>query len=139
MKALTVRRYDVDESGCWTWAGDKNSEGYGRLVIDARTLYAHRLSYQLHVGPINRGEQVDHLCRNRACCNPDHLELVTSLENSLRGNHPLYVVARLKVCAQGHDLTADSNVYVRPDGRRRCRVCQITKQRERRANARVNS
>lgn len=135
MKALTVhpRRLPIDlATPCNLWKGDKNNEGYGRLVIDGKQRYAHRVSYQLHVGPIQRGFQVDHLCRVRHCFEPRHLEVVTNRENTLRGNHPLVVVSRQSHCARGHDQRDPNNVYVRPDGRQRCRACSAMTQKERR-------
>jgi hypothetical protein len=120
-------------------------------MVDSQLKYAHRLSYQLHVGPIPRGWEVDHVCHtdaverdecgggaceHRACWNPAHLETVSSAENSRRGNHPLFAVARRATCTRGHDLTDPKNVYVRPDGRRRCRVCQVEGNRERRRRQR---
>lgn len=148
--AITPRRIPLDTSTpCWLWYGSLHSDGYGILMVDGKRKYAHRLAYQLHVGPMPRGWETDHachtqavldgacavdaVCTHRACWNPAHLEAVSSHENSLRGNHPLFAVARLQVCRAGlHDLTDDANVYTRPDGRRRCRPCQIEGQRQRR-------
>lgn len=156
MKALTLpsqyrRRIPIDLSQpCWVWHGDTTNHGYGRLMVNGSFHYAHRLAYQLHVGPIPRGWEIDHVCHtdavdagqcaggacaHRSCWNPAHLEAVSSLENSLRGNHPLFAVARKQVCKRGHDLTIPANVYVRPNGKRRCRLCQIEGQRQRRRAA----
>ena len=76
----------VEQSGdCWSWTGAKNDQGYGQIRVDGRIVYAHRFSYELHLGSIPSGLQIDHLCRNRGCVRPDHLEPVTSAENTHRG------------------------------------------------------
>lgn len=146
------RRVPLNASApCWVWPGARHSEGYGIVMIDGSTRFVHRLAYQLHVGPIQRSHQVDHVCHSlaaqagqcdggasclhRACWNPAHLEAVSSRENSMRGNHPLFAVARTGVCRRGHDLTVSRNVYVRVDGRRRCRVCTRDRRRERKVAA----
>jgi hypothetical protein len=143
------RRIPLDLSQpCWPWPGPPLAHGYARVMIDGDSKYAHRLVYQLHVGPIPRGWELDHACHSaaveagecfggacahRACWNPAHIEAVTSLENSLRGNHPLFAVARRQVCLAGlHDLNNPANVFTRKDGHRRCRPCTLGKQKERR-------
>jgi hypothetical protein len=140
VSAPQPRRRPIDlDAFCDLWQGAKNSEGYGYLEIDGRRVYAHRVSYQLHVGPIPRGWQVDHLCRKRACIEPGHLETVTNRENTLRGNHPLVVLRRQAHCRRGHDQRVSANVYTRPDGRRRCRPCSRMTQQERRQADRARS
>lgn len=84
-----IRAYSIrTPGGCWLWQGALNTKGYAVLSVGGRggrRHYAHRLSYEIHVGPIPAGLQIDHLCRVRRCVNPAHLEPVTNRENVLRG------------------------------------------------------
>jgi len=73
------------ETGCWDWKMRKSTAGYGLLTRGGRTLQAHRVLYERHVGPIPDGLEIDHLCRNRGCVNPSHLEAVTRSTNLRRG------------------------------------------------------
>jgi hypothetical protein len=109
---------------CWIWGGKSIYRGYGRLWMAGATVLAHRLFYEALVGPIPRDHQVDHLCRNKLCVNPDHLEAVTQLENTRRHH------ATKTHCAQGHPWIAE-NVTVESRGSRRCKLCHRTKERER--------
>lgn len=116
--------------GCWLWQGGTDIWGYGTFSVRGRGVGAHRYSYELIRGSISDGLTIDHLCRVRACVNPDHMEAVTVRVNCLRGYGPTAMNARKQVCAHGHQFTAD-NTYVvkRTDGRtyRRCRACVIPK------------
>ena len=87
---LEERLAPVTESGCWLWLGELNRNGYGRLSVGGRRAMAHRLAYELLVGPIAPGLVLDHLCRVRCCCNPAHLEPVTVRENTHRGEAVLF-------------------------------------------------
>ena len=111
---------------CWEWSRGRYRSGYGTVLYeDGRNGYAHRLSYEIHVGPIPDGLELDHICRNRACWNPAHLEPVTHAENMRRG-----AAARWSpVCPAGHPKT-DEN---RRKGRRNydCRVCHRERERRR--------
>lgn len=110
-------------SGCWEWTGPLSTAGYGQLFIEGKNRPAHRISYEAHVGPIEDGLHIDHLCRNRKCVNPSHLEPVTPLENIMRGEGIMAQNARKTHCDRGHEFDA-GNTYLMPDGNRMCRTCR---------------
>lgn len=119
-------KYDIDENGCWIWNSKLRADGYGVIwggVEEGREVRAHRLSYELHHGPIPEGLTVDHVCRVRACVNPDHLRLLERGENVLAGIGPAAVNARKTICKRGHALTED-NVYITRAGYRNCKTCR---------------
>lgn len=107
---------------CWVWTGPQYPNGYGkhRLGPGQPERAAHRISYEHHIGPIPNGQQLDHLCRNRLCVNPSHLEPVSPSENTRRQDH---ANRRKTHCPQGHEYT-EANTVVRPDGRRDCLACR---------------
>lgn len=107
---------------CWTWGACHYPQGYGMFYWDGRLQRVHRIVYELVVGPIPAGLVIDHLCRNRGCCNPDHLEPVTNRENMLRGVGASAMNARKTHCPSGHAYD-DHNTLRRPDGSRYCREC----------------
>lgn len=115
-----VRPNDADQ--CWKWTGSHIKRGYGTLYVDGRMRYVHRLAYEMHVGPIGTGLELDHLCRNVGCLNPRHLEPVTHRENLLRGDTITAHNAAATECPRGHPYDAD-NTYMPPSGGRRCRRC----------------
>ena len=78
------------DTDCWLWQGELNRNGYGRVWVQGKRLMAHRVIYEAIIGPIPEGMVLDHLCRNRACCNPQHLEPVTVRENTHRGAAVLF-------------------------------------------------
>lgn len=109
-------------SGCMLFLGSLNSYGYGRLKVHGKYVFAHRASYELERGAIPEGLQIDHLCRNRACIHPPHLEAVTPRVNTLRAKAAAANNARRTRCYRGHQYTPD-NTLVMNNGARRCRTC----------------
>lgn len=118
-------------TGCWEWQR-AITNGYG-VVQDLRAhrqTQAHRAVYELHHGPIPEGMTLDHLCRNRACVNPNHLEPVSRGENVLRGEGHAAVNARKTHCKRGHEFTPENSYYA-PNGKgKRCRECFKTLRRK---------
>jgi hypothetical protein len=112
-----------DDNGCWPWLAAKKW-GYGCFALDGGRIQvrAHRYSYEVLVGPIPDGLTIDHLCRNRGCVNPSHLEPVTMGINVLRGEGPSAKNARATHCSRGHPYD-EKNTYRRKDGGRDCRRC----------------
>ena len=86
-------RMSATPDGCWLWLGKLNSYGYGITSRGGRGLMAHRVAYEQRVGPIPPALVLDHLCRTRACCNPQHLEPVTIGENVRRGDAQVVALA----------------------------------------------
>jgi len=129
-------------SGCWLWLAARNAGGYGKTIVGSKTdgsrryVYAHRLFYELLVGPIPTGRQLDHLCRVRCCVNPIHLEPVTALENVHRGDAMWISGARESAkthCPRGHAYDR----VVEIDGAFRQRVCMRCQIELRRARHRA--
>lgn len=108
-----------EATGCWDWTGAVSSAAYGTLRGEGRPwrmLKAHRVSYEMHRGPIAEGMVIDHVCRNKLCVNPAHLEPVTGKENSSR------YAATVTHCLSGHPFSPE-NTLVRSRGERACREC----------------
>lgn len=116
--------------GCWEWTGGKIPEGYGAFYKTGapNNMGAHRYSYEIHVGLIPQGLVLDHLCGNRGCVNPDHLEAVRQRTNVLRGSAPPARNAEKTHCPKGHPYSEDNTYLIRTGGRA-CRTCRRDNQR----------
>ena len=119
LMVATLRRGSVSECLIWPLGG---KDGYGVVAIGGRTLRVHRHIYEQVVQPVPVGLDLDHLCRNRACFNPAHLEPVTSRENTMRGAGVAPAKAAQTHCVHGHEFTPE-NTYTKANGCRSCRTC----------------
>ena len=111
---------------CWESRGRAVTDGYSQVQINGKTKRLHRAMWELLVGPIPDGMTIDHICRNRGCCNPDHLRVMTQKENN--ESSPAYRATRSKKdwsvthCDKGHEWS-DESTYVASNGHRFCRTC----------------
>lgn len=112
---------DSFKTDCWIWKGKKTSGGYGISSYNGKITTTHRISYQIHKGEIPKDLVIDHLCRNRSCVNPDHLEAVTQSINAIRGRtgyHKNRLNSKKTHCPKGHQYTGINN-----QGSRICHIC----------------
>lgn len=130
-KKIDVRGPDE----CWLWLFSVSTSGYGQFYFSGRLHTAHRVAYELVKGPIPDGLQLDHLCRNRRCCNPAHLDPVTCAENIYRS--PIHKWAKTH-CPQGHPYAGRNLIRNSVNGGRACRECNNRDSRERKRRARAD-
>lgn len=116
------KKYEIDPvTGCWIWGDSTKPDGYGRFHYKAsgrRSVLAHRYAFEKLSGPIPEGLELDHLCRNKACVNPDHLEPVTHAVNVNRGS-----AATKLYCVNGHPLFGPNMRLDLKRGKRHCKTC----------------
>ena len=119
-------------SGCWLWTGYAHRSGYGFIGMGSKTdgtrrpHPAHRVAYEALVGPVRDGLHMDHLCRQRCCVNPAHLEPVTSAENTRRGFAGIHN-ARKTHCPHGHEYTTENTYYLHNQAGRLSSACFVCK------------
>ena len=106
---------------CWIWLASKTEKGYGRFWDGKKRRKAHRWFFEFVNGSIPEGFVLDHLCRNPACVNISHLEIVSPKENTLRGNGPSAINSRKVLCVRGHALSGENLYLIR--GERQCKKC----------------
>lgn len=140
-RMLSKVRFRTDPNSCWLWLGGKTRDGYGvlKLYKDSKwyaTARAHRVLYEAMIGRIPDGLVIDHLCRNRACCNPGHMEIVTIATNVMRGTSPAAIAAQKDHCARGHKYTKVTTLWAtairankKPKRFRMCRICKRDNER----------
>lgn len=127
-----VSDHRPDLGACWIWTAAHYWDGYGAFAANGVQGRAHRFAYELLVGPIPDGLQIDHLCRVRLCVNPSHMEPVTLGENVMRGVGFAPVNAAKTHCIHGHAFTPENTYVARKTGWRHCKTCVQAQQRQRR-------
>lgn len=111
--------------GCWTWLGYSNRRGYGQVILQGKVIGAHRAAWSLsgkELPKFKLGLSLDHLCKNKLCVRPDHLEVVTTAENTLRSDNICMQNKAKTQCKNGHMFTQE-NTVIRRSGHRDCRAC----------------
>lgn len=128
-----LAKVTVAADGCWNWNASLTEGGYGQFFVRGKRWRSHRFSYTNHRGAIPDGLELDHLCRNRQCCNPEHLEAVSRRENQKRGTSPVSLNIDATQCVNGHAFNEANTRYI--DDRRQCRACERDRKRRSREDA----
>lgn len=136
--ARILARVKVSDGGCWECGYAKDTSGYPQVSVASKMLLTHRVVFEAVKGPIAPSLQIDHLCRNRICCNPDHLEAVTSRENTMRGDTIPARNAAATACPHGHPRTPENTFPSdsKPGRQKRCRTCHNIRNRARKQRQR---
>jgi hypothetical protein len=124
----------IDSNNCWNWTMYVEPRGYGRIRYKGKTTTPHKVSYLEFVGLIPEGLELDHLCKNKKCFNPDHLEPVTRKENNIRSNCSSAINSRKTHCKKGHEYSGDNlRTWKNTGGKltRRCGECEKIRMKKR--------
>jgi HNH endonuclease len=123
VKIYILSNVSVNERGCWIWMRSKRTDGYGVIGWDGKRYSAHRLAYELFIGPIPEGHHLHHYyCAERACCNPNHVTPLLPEEHYRTPDHTICILASKTHCLRGHLYTRETT-YVNKAGFRSCKAC----------------
>ena len=122
-----LKNVRVTKNGCWNWQQWIDKLGYGQVSFQGKVHLAHRVFFLVFTGELPK--ELDHLCDNRRCCNPEHLKPVTHYENLMRGNGMGAINRDKTHCIRGHKFTP-KNTYLPKNGQRQCRKCNNLRNRE---------
>ena len=122
-------KFTVDNKGCWRWHGTKDNYGYAMFHIHSKSKKAHRVAFELVGNAVDYSKTLDHICRNRDCVNPAHLEQVDNRENLMRGNGYARTNSQKTHCLRGHALSGDN--LGRNGVKRFCKTCLYAQRRKR--------
>jgi len=134
-------KYIKKTNSCWLWIGPKSDRGYGIVNFsDGSKKYAHRVSYEFHIGKINKGLHMDHICRVRSCVNPKHLRSVTPAINSMENSNGVGATNAAKTkCVWGHEFSKKNTYFFKRNGKnhRQCRACRVRNVKNNRIKKRI--